>query len=403
MAASGQFTGDLGLTSRAPLASAAQARSGSAPVAVPAGTLQAVSWQSFEAPDARASWDALAAGASEPNPFYESWYLLPSFRALDPLGTVRVLRFECAGKLAGFLPLARSARYYRYPAPHLASWVHANCFLGLPLVTAGLERDFWQAVLAWADRNPTSGLFLHLSHLPLEGPLYKALQDVLTQQNRPGALVFREDRALLASELSPDAYLEAALSGKKRKELRRQTSRLAELGELRLEHHDNAELLQSWITDFLALEHSGWKGTAGSALASHEATAALFSSALSGAAAHGKLQRLTLWLDDAPLAMLASFLTPPGAYAYKTAFDERYARYSPGVLLQRENLKLLERPEIRWCDSCAAADHPMIDHLWRERRAIGRISIAIGGRLRRFAFRLFLRAELGRNPMGLEA
>ena len=40
-------------------------------------------------------------------------------------------------------------------------------------------------------------------------------------------------------------------------------------------------------------------------------------------------------------------LTPPGAFSYKTAFDERYARFSPGVLLQRENLAMLERPEYR--------------------------------------------------------
>jgi hypothetical protein len=96
--------------------------------------------------------------------------------------------------------------------------------------------------------------------------------------------------------------------------------------------------------------------------------------------------------------MLATFLTPPGAFSFKTTFDERYARYSPGVLLQRENLAILGRSDIAWSDSCAAADHPMIDHIWRERRAIGRISIAIGGRLRRAAFSFLAKAEMGRRP-----
>jgi hypothetical protein len=127
----------------------------------------------------------------------------------------------------------------------------------------------------------------------------------------------------------------------------------------------------------------------------------MFREALSGASARGRLERLTLSLDGEPIAMLANFVTPPGAFSFKTAFDERYARYSPGVLLQRENLALLDRAGIEWCDSCASADHPMIDHIWRERRQIGRLSIAIGGALRRALFGQLVRAELGRNPAGI--
>jgi hypothetical protein len=127
----------------------------------------------------------------------------------------------------------------------------------------------------------------------------------------------------------------------------------------------------------------------------------MFHQSLHGAAARGRLERLTLSLDGAPIAMLATFLTPPGAFSFKTAFDERYGRYSPGVLLQRENLAILGRADIAWSDSCAAADHPMIDHIWRERRAIGRLSIAIGGSLRRSVFALLARVELGRQPTGI--
>ena len=115
----------------------------------------------------------------------------------------------------------------------------------------------------------------------------------------------------------------------------------------------------------------------------------------------GKLERLTLTLGREPIAMLATFLTPPGAFSYKTAFDERYARFSPGVLLQHENLEILADRSIAWSDSCASADHPMIDHIWRERRPVGRISIAVGGKLRRALFARLLRAELGRRPAGI--
>ncbi len=118
---------------------------------------------------------------------------------------------------------------------------------------------------------------------------------------------------------------------------------------------------------------------------------------MAGAAAQGVLERLALTLDGRPIAMLANFHTPPGAFSYKTAFDESFARFSPGVLLQCENLLILDRPEIAWTDSCASADHPMIDHIWRERRVVGRLSIAIGGKLRRAVFKRLLKVELGRS------
>ena len=305
------------------------------------------------------------------------------------------------GQLAGIMPLGRPLRYYRWPIPNVSSWVHDNCFCGLPLVAAGLERPFWRALLTALDRAPGLALFLHLRAMPLIGPVHDALLAEIAATGRGMALVHREDRAMLASRQSAQAYFDASLSGKKRKELRRQFARLAELGEPEFAQHLGTEGLDGWIEDFLKLELAGWKGLSGSALAAQPATRHLFREALSGAAARGRLERRSLTLDGDPIAMLATFLTPPGAYSFKTAFDERYARYSPGVLLQRENLAILSRPDIAWSDSCAAADHPMIDHIWRERRAIGRLSIAIGGSARRALFGRLLRAETGREPTGI--
>ncbi|WP_231634509.1 GNAT family N-acetyltransferase [Novosphingobium sp. KN65.2] len=363
-----------------------------------AGTLNCIDWRDLEREIA--AWEGLAREASEPNPFFESWYLLPALRHLPGSDQVGILRFERGGRLTGLLPVLREKRYYRWPVPQISSWLHANCFCGAPLVARGSEREFWRAMLEWADRSPGAALFMHLRAMPLGTPLHRALEDELTQQNRLVELVHLEHRAMLASNLAPQAYLDASLSTKKRKELRRQAKRLADEGELAVIRQGDAEGIAAWCDAFLSLETSGWKGKAGSALACDPATQALFRESLEGAASCARLERLTLTLDGRPLAMLATFLAPPGAFSYKTAFDEAYARFSPGVLLQRENLEMLARQDIDWTDSCAAADHPMIDHFWRERRPVGRLSIAIGGRLRRAAFRQFVRAETARNPSG---
>ena len=364
-------------------------------------SLAVLPWRAWDSLEARAAWDALAARAGTPNPFFEAWYLLPGLTRFDPEARIRLAAFTWAGELAGLVPVQRARRYGRHPLPHLAVWLHANAFLGAPLVAEGAEEAFWEALLDWADRNAGTALFLHASMLPLETALTEALMVVGARQGRKVALVHREERALLASPLAPAAYLEAALPGKKRKELRRQHARLAEQGALAFTRRNDAGGIGPWIEQFLALEARGWKGSAGSALACAGETAGLFRESMAAAAERGCLERLNLELDGQPIAMLASLITPPGAFSYKTAFDERFARFSPGVLLQLENLALLEHAGVRWVDSCAAPDHPMIDSLWRERRALGRFSIAIGGAARRAVFGRLVSFELSRNPQGL--
>jgi hypothetical protein len=363
--------------------------------------LRLLDWHEMDTPRAIERWDRLAERASEPNPFCESWFLRASHRAF-PWAKVGLLCLVSGDDLLALMPLHRPDRYYGRPVPHIANWLHPNCFIGAPLVVRGAEHVFWQALLSWCDDHAGLALFLHIAALPLDGALHAALVDTLARQSRPSAVVFRTQHVVLQSTMSAEDYFIASLSGKKRKELGRQARRLGELGALAFRRQDDDADLEPWIAQFFALEAAGWKGHAGSALACDPATRGLFAEALGGAARRGRLERIALTLDDRPIAMLANFLAPPGAFSFKTAFDESLAAYSPGVLLQRENLALMERDGIEWVDSCATQDHPMIAHIWRERRPVGRVNIAIGGGARRMLFKALTRAELGRNPTGVE-
>lgn len=366
-------------------------------------SVRVLGWRGCDEHGFVARWDRLARKAIEPNPFLESWHLLPALEALDTDEDVRIFVLACGDELVGLMPLAREPRYYGRPIPHLSGWSHPNAFLGTPLVAAGYEQTFWRELLDWAGRQAGRALFLHLSEIDLEGPVFAGLHQCASRRGRLVAVVHREERALLQSAETPEAYYTASLSSRKRKELRRQLNRLAEQGEVAFERRTDSDGLEEWTQAFLDLEAAGWKGKAGSALALAEPTTRLFRKALHGAARQGRLERLTLRLDGRPIAMLATFLCSPGAFSYKTAFDERFARFSPGVLLQCENLRILDRADIHWSDSCASADHPMIDRIWRERRTVGRISVAIGGTVRRAAFGLLARAEMRRRNKGVSA
>jgi CelD/BcsL family acetyltransferase involved in cellulose biosynthesis len=64
-------------------------------------------------------------------------------------------------------------------------------------------------------------------------------------------------RALLTGKTTAAAYLDSAMSAKKRKELRRQHKRLAEEGALTFERLEGEEGLAEWTAEFLALEAAG--------------------------------------------------------------------------------------------------------------------------------------------------
>ena len=71
-----------------------------------------------------------------------------------------------------------------------------------------------------------------------------------------------------------------------------------------------------------------------------------------------------------------SFAAGSGAWTWKIAYDEEWSRFSPGAQLMLDVVKAIFSDEtITAIDSCATADHPLIDHIWSGRLAIGTIVI----------------------------
>jgi len=349
-----------------------------APVTAPEFRLVQGSFGPAE-PDLAAAWDRLAAGAAEPNVFAERWFVEASTAHLPDSAGARLLQLWRGGRLIALLPLRIDARYGRIPLRHVTNWRHHHSFLGAPLIAAGSEAEAWRALLDAIDRAPWAGGILHIEGIVEGGPIHQGLQAASRALGRPCDTVHRIERAMLASELSPETYYERTLRKKKRKEIRRLRSRLDELGSVAARKLAAGDDPLTWAEEFLALEASGWKGRAGSALACRNDTAAFFRAAIAGAHAAARLEMLRLDLDGRAIAMLVNFLAPPGSFSFKIAFDEDYARFSPGVLIQLENLAILGRRDIAWMDSCAVENHPMINSLWAERRPIVRVTLPIAG------------------------
>lgn len=322
-------------------------------------------------------WRRLAGQAIEDNAFFDPDFALPAMAAIG--GSVRIATWrDAGGDLAALAPVTR-LRLGRI-APAIRVWSHPYAPLGIPLVIAGAVGPSVEGLVTGLMDGVGS---LVVPEIALGGPVAGAIVDFAARRGRPLAVVNRYQRALLNLPELGVVDCRAGLSAGRRKEYARQMRRLAEQGAVTIETAREVEEIGHQFEEFLTLETGGWKGRRGTSLAAKPEIEAMARAIVASQSAKGAVCIHSIRLDGRPIAMLVSFLTGETAYSWKIAYDETFAGYSPGAQLMLEaGAMLLSIPGIRQIDSCATANHPMIDHLWPGRREIGTLVVGpVGGGL----------------------
>jgi len=308
----------------------------------------------------------LSARALQANVFYEPEYLLAA-RSLAVAEGAGVLLVGSAGRLIGALAGRVEGLAHGRPVPTFVAWELPYAPLSVPLVDRGAADAAVGVFLNELPRLPGSPRVALFRLMDRGGAFAPVLADRLySRMKRPHTLDPHRRAALIPGQADP---LEG-VSQKRLKELRRQRARLSELGALARETV-TSEGIDAAVAAYLSLEAAGWKGRIGAA-AKVTGAGSFVAKAVVGLAREGKARVDFLKLDGKPIAATILLFSDNRAWFWKTAYDENYARFSPGVLLALELTETLGRDRsIVLVDSCAVADHPMIDHLWR-----GRIELA---------------------------
>ncbi len=332
-------------------------------------------------PADRHAWHDLGTDAADKNAFADPELVIAGLTHVSS-GDVRLAFVNArGGQLIGVAPLVIATQLGRFPLRHIRLWDHPNSFCTAVLIREGHGHAFWSILFAALAADPgwARSCAVALPMLPYDSQAFESLSRVAAARNWALTIVEDHARALANGTESLDGYWDTHVRAKKRKEIRRQSARLAELGTVVVDELTDSDDIIPWITEFLTLEHSGWKGAAGSALAAAPGTDGYFRAVVTAAHTSGRLCFVALRLDGRAIAMLVTLLAGEAAFSFKTAYDEALARFSPGVLIQRDNLPILARRHVAWADSCAAPDHPMIDSLWAERRMLGTVVVALPG------------------------
>ena len=236
-------------------------------------------------------------------------------------------------------------------------------------------------IAAWLDhvaREPALPDVALLPTLSLEGPFCAALDRVLANRGLAHADFDLHQRALLAPGDDRAGYLAQAMGAKHRKELPRRRRRLAELGAVSHEVPTAEPDIAKAFEQFLELEARGWKGNRGTAAMNSKARLAFFREAVTGMARDGKAHVDVLRVGDKVIATSIALRSGDTLFGWKMAYDEDYKKFSPGALLMLDLTNdALADDSLARVDSCAAADHPLINHLWSGRHAIADRLLAV--------------------------
>jgi CelD/BcsL family acetyltransferase involved in cellulose biosynthesis len=323
------------------------------------------------------AWEELSAAALEPNPFYEPWMLLPALELLAGDAGVLVVAVWVEGQLCALVPLAR-ARLKGLPVGTLTTWRHAHCLLCTPLVRAGRSASAaLGALLDWV-RDEGGVAAIEWRYLPAGGAVQAALSDALEARGMTSLPSGAYTRAVLRRGPDAQSYLESAMSAQARRTNGKKERQLQARGTLEYSALGSDADARAWIDGFLALESSGWKGQAGTALGCTEHNRRFAVEVLVEAHRRGRLLASGIDFDGKPIGRLMCFLCGTGSIAWKTAYDEAFRTYGPGVLTEVHAIHRFHAlpPGVQWMDSFTAPGNALIDRLWKDRLLIQDVLVA---------------------------
>jgi CelD/BcsL family acetyltransferase involved in cellulose biosynthesis len=312
----------------------------------PADQVRTVSVHDFEALTPHlAAWDRLAWKSPQKIPT-----LLPEW--IDAFLHHRVAaneRWLCSfayagGELIGVLPVIIS------PHPILG---HRQPLLSTPFDSFTRSGDIalapdraaeaLQALLAEIGREVPAHVGLDLRAVRQNSPVWTALQAGVGDYSICEGEQFRYSVLDVRGEF--ESYL--AGLGNTRRNLKRFRKKLGTLGTVSVEKRHGSDAGEEFLTEFMTLEASGWKGRNGTALLNTPSVTAFYRSLVSNLAARGRFEWYAIRLDDRLVAAQIAVRCGESLTLLKYAFDEDFAECRLGTLVTGEAYKdAFDRTEI---------------------------------------------------------
>lgn len=249
---------------------------------------------------------------------------------------------------------------------------HYYAFLSSPVVDPAFADEVIPAFFAAIEHSVELPNVVSLKQFDAEYPSHASMLKVFSQRGIEPLMLSETSRPFVTREFG------VKKSGSTRKKLRQDWNRLSSLGTVDVVNSRDSKDVEQAFETFLAMEKASWKGEQGTALLSDSNDAAFVRRLLHNLAARRDASVALLRVDGAIVAAQVLMYGGSTAYTWKTAYNAKFSKYSPGTLLvDRVTEELFAGAEIQAINSCAAEDSFM-GQLWAGRRAMVDMLFDIG-------------------------
>lgn len=325
-------------------------------------------------------WENLTQHAAEKNIYLFPWFIEASISLLEEKKS-QIISIYNDNMLIGLFIVTKDIGYAKLPFIFYRTALHADQFLATPLVHRDFADQFATGLCQWLDNCPASISMQLFTLLSADSLVYRAIQKICTLQNRPLIVTKENTRAVIKPQNHSVESAWNALSKQRKKSITRANKKLSQAGNVKIERLDKPEALEQWLEGFLQMEHAGWKGENKSSTLAIAEDAVYFRTMVRSAYVQKALNFFRLTLDGNPITYTLDLLSEPYGYCHKSAYDETYRNYSPGVILEYESMKYyLSNKGFDLIDSCTAPDNDMLNSLWPGSREIIDLAVLRSGK-----------------------
>lgn len=263
----------------------------------------------------RDDWDELTADVPGPNSELD-WLL--AHAAAGPAGSLHVVVVHDGDRLGAVAPLVLEEGRLTLPASDAAGFRYRDEQQLARLVDAVHRCGHPLLLPALVEGSPTDRLLEQ-----------RASRRLLRAMPWPGG------PSIPLDESWTDPV--AKLSRGRRADVRRARRRAEDHGEVQLEFHDGGpagRAIEPALEELVALEASGWKGRAGTALRFDDVQRETLRGYLTAPAVRDRVRIARMRIDGETVAIDLNVVAGNRLWGLKGAYDERFAQAAPGLLLK---------------------------------------------------------------------
>jgi CelD/BcsL family acetyltransferase involved in cellulose biosynthesis len=278
------------------------------------------------------AWNDTVDRAGHTHPFLRHEWLRAWWDSFGPGRALNVMVVRAGNKILGLAPLMlETTKMYGVPVKRI-QFLHNDHTPKADVIVAEQPDDVYDAI--WKTLLDSRGQWdvLQLSQLPADSPTHDQVGRRAAIEKYPTTLWNSDVSPYLELTNNWDGYLNSR-NAKLKQNLRNRLNRLTQVGEPKLEVLSDPDAIREARDEALALEASGWKKEAGTAIHSDPQVLQFYTLLADRAAAGGWLRLLFLSVNDKRIATSYSSRYQDRLSFFKTGYDPEYAKYAPFKLL----------------------------------------------------------------------